>query len=671
MTIRTTLLLVYITFLPFLLYSADDIYDISKNIASESQKPYLKIFADSSKNISLHDISKENSGVKFIPFDKKHINSNIKTHWLQLKVDNSSLFTQTKYFGFGDAIEYITLFEFKNDSLINCMLLGSKIPVDNREIKTGRDNIFKITIPKKSTRTFYIKLENESRFAKQFLGYLSEYFIVYSPSFFESNFTKGRIFNSFYYGAIFIMFFYNLFLAFSLRSREYAAYVAFTVAFFIFNLFSDGYPSETIFAHLPNRDRLLRIFVAPTTFIAYIVFSRIYLKTKTITPRADKLYFVLVVLLASCYIPIAMGHWWIGRNLMTYILIAFIAYYAVVSVVCYKRGYKPALFYIVGNAMLLVSGLIYGLYLLAFIPHNGYTRIVEYLPQVGSIFELAFFSLGLAQRIKIAENAKSMAQLQTIEAMTENKHILLMQNEILETKVTQRTEDLFVANRELNGANTELKKTVQQIETERKRIDQLLLNILPKEIVLELKQKGTAVPRHYEMVSVLFADLVNFTSYAAKLPPAEITKKLDTLFYEFDKICANNSLEKIKTIGDCYMAAGGLPLSNATNALDAVKTALAMIEVIKDSEWQLRIGIHTGAVVAGVIGINKFAYDIWGDVVNIASRLESTSENNRINISKETYLLVKDEISCEYRGKLAAKNKGEIDMYFVQATDTV
>ena len=173
------------------------------------------------------------------------------------------------------------------------------------------------------------------------------------------------------------------------------------------------------------------------------------------------------------------------------------------------------------------------------------------------------------------------------------------------------------------------------------------------------------------MVSVLFADLVNFTSYAAKLPPAEITKKLDTLFYEFDKICANNSLEKIKTIGDCYMAAGGLPLSNATNALDAVKTALAMIEVIKDSEWQLRIGIHTGAVVAGVIGINKFAYDIWGDAVNIASRLESTSENNRINISKETYLLVKDEISCEYRGKLAAKNKGEIDMYFVQATDTV
>jgi len=670
MIINKKMLLVFVLLYLFQISNAQ-VLEIANSIPSESLKPYLKIYADTAGNINVHDIMNAGTNIDFVAFDKKQINSGIKTHWLELKIANSSQSTQFKFFGFGDAVENISLYITSKDSLVGTFYSGANIPVDSKEIKTGRDNIIKVAIPAHSNYTLYAKLDNETAFGKQFLGYLSEYFAVYSPQYFDANFTKGRIFNSFYYGAIFIMFFYNLFLAFSLRSREYAAYVAFTVAFFIFNLFSDGYPSETIFAHLPNRDRLLRIFVAPTTFIAYIVFSRIYLKTKTITPRADKLYFVLVVLLASCYIPIAMGHWWIGRNLMTYILIAFIAYYAVVSVVCYKRGYKPALFYIVGNAMLLVSGLIYGLYLLAFIPHNGYTRIVEYLPQVGSIFELAFFSLGLAQRIKIAENAKSMAQLQTIEAMTENKHILLMQNEILETKVTQRTEDLFVANRELNGANTELKKTVQQIETERKRIDQLLLNILPKEIVLELKQKGTAVPRHYEMVSVLFADLVNFTSYAAKLPPAEITKKLDTLFYEFDKICANNSLEKIKTIGDCYMAAGGLPLSNATNALDAVKTALAMIEVIKDSEWQLRIGIHTGAVVAGVIGINKFAYDIWGDVVNIASRLESTSENNRINISKETYLLVKDEISCEYRGKLAAKNKGEIDMYFVQATDTV
>ena len=220
------------------------------------------------------------------------------------------------------------------------------------------------------------------------------------------------------------------------------------------------------------------------------------------------------------------------------------------------------------------------------------------------------------------------------------------------------------------------RKTKKIIEEEKDRSEKLLLNILPEETARELKEKGTATPKHYEIVSVLFTDFKGFTNIAEKLTPQELIEELNYCFFEFDKIIDKHNLEKIKTIGDAYMCAGGIPVANTSNPFSIVKAGLeikAFMERLKiDRElqgkeyWELRIGVHTGPVVAGVVGKNKFAYDIWGDAVNTASRMESSGIPGQVNISGTTYEFVKEKFNCTHRGKVKAKNKGEIDMYIVE-----
>lgn len=211
----------------------------------------------------------------------------------------------------------------------------------------------------------------------------------------------------------------------------------------------------------------------------------------------------------------------------------------------------------------------------------------------------------------------------------------------------------------------------------KERSDQLLLNILPKEIAEELKFKGYTTVRRYEKATILFMDIVGFSTISEGLSPKQLVAEIDTYFSAFDTIMDNVGMEKIKTIGDAYIAAAGLPRGNEASALTVVKAAFDILAKVKElrqereglnaSFFEFRIGINTGPVVAGVVGSKKFQYDIWGDAVNMAARMEQNSAAGKINISKPTYDLVKDEITCTYRGKVYAKNKGEIDMYFVDS----
>ena len=215
-----------------------------------------------------------------------------------------------------------------------------------------------------------------------------------------------------------------------------------------------------------------------------------------------------------------------------------------------------------------------------------------------------------------------------------------------------------------------------RISKEKKRSDELLLNILPAETAEELKATGTAKAKSFDMVSVLFTDFKNFTQASEKLSPAELVAEINYCYSEFDKIITRHGIEKIKTLGDAYMCAGGLPATNTTNPVDVVQAGLEMVAFIEKNKqeriakdqpyFELRCGVHTGPVVAGIVGIKKFAYDIWGDTVNTASRMESSGEIGKVNISGSTYELVKDRFHCVHRGKVKAKNKGEIDMYFVE-----
>ena len=254
----------------------------------------------------------------------------------------------------------------------------------------------------------------------------------------------------------------------------------------------------------------------------------------------------------------------------------------------------------------------------------------------------------------------------------------------LTQRVISRSKDeigeLGVAFNRMVDALAKARKEVEEKSNEvlqaKQKTDELLLNILPAETAEELKANGIAKAKNYDMATVLFADFKGFTQISEKMKPEKLVYELNYCFSAFDGITQKHGIEKIKTIGDAYMCAGGLPGKNSTHAHDVVHAAMEMRDFIlkykaeKEAKgeipFEIRIGVNTGPVVAGIVGIKKFAYDIWGDTVNIASRLESCSEAGKINISGSTYNFIKDDFICTYRGRIEAKGIGEIEMYFVE-----
>ena len=222
-----------------------------------------------------------------------------------------------------------------------------------------------------------------------------------------------------------------------------------------------------------------------------------------------------------------------------------------------------------------------------------------------------------------------------------------------------------------------VEERTEALNQERSRSEQLLCNILPTQVAEELKKGHGVEPLFYESVSVMFTDFVGFTTIAERMRPDELVKELDGCFSQFDAIVDRHGIEKLKTIGDAYMCVGGIPGLNWTHPVDACIAGLefqrfmGQMATIKQSMgvpyWELRVGIHTGPVTAGVIGTKKFAYDVWGDTVNVASRMESAGAPGEINISSSTYEVVREFFECESRGALEAKGKGAMEMYFVRA----
>jgi class 3 adenylate cyclase len=227
-----------------------------------------------------------------------------------------------------------------------------------------------------------------------------------------------------------------------------------------------------------------------------------------------------------------------------------------------------------------------------------------------------------------------------------------------------------------------INKNNKLLEEEKKKSDDLLLNILPSQIAEELKASGNHKPKPtlYTDTTIIFSDFINFTQYSELFTPEELVEELDNCFNSFDEIITKYGLEKIKTIGDAYMCVAGIPRNtenaeeNAVNAIMAAMEIAACVhrmrqEKLKNGKtyWDIRIGVHTGDVVAGIVGKKKFVFDIWCDAVNTANRLETCSEEGKVNISGTTYELVKDHFECSYRGRMAVKNKGELDMYFVDS----
>lgn len=267
------------------------------------------------------------------------------------------------------------------------------------------------------------------------------------------------------------------------------------------------------------------------------------------------------------------------------------------------------------------------------------------IPLTMSVYQAWMFSKLNRDLTTQLQQVKELSET-TIKQEQEKKQILEDQKIQLEQMVADRTA---------------------QLTNEKHKSDVLLLNILPEGVAEELKSTGSAKAKQYNNVTVLFTDFVNFTGLSALMTPTELVEVIHHNFTAFDSIIEKHGLEKIKTIGDAYMAVCGLPTEVSDHAQRVVRAALDIQHYISqsDSKFQIKLGINSGPVVAGIVGVKKYAYDIWGDTVNTAARMEQNSEAGKINISGSTYELVKREFACEHRGKIEAKNKGEIDMYFV------
>ena len=264
------------------------------------------------------------------------------------------------------------------------------------------------------------------------------------------------------------------------------------------------------------------------------------------------------------------------------------------------------------------------------------------------------------QRFKLLEKEQLIQQQATTAAQRIGLLLLLISLMILGGLLYTRQTNKKLAQQKLD------------IEVEQEKSESLLLNILPYSVAQELKEKGKTSPRKYNSVSILFSDFVDFTRISAQRSPEQIIAELNDCFRGFDAIMEAEGIEKIQTIGDGYLAVGGLPDEAPDHAVRCIKAAKKMIAFLKkrnqysEIKWKARIGIHSGAIMAGVVGTKKFAYNIFGDSVNTASRIETAGEQGRINISADTYELIKDYFECEYRGRISAKGKGDLEMYFVK-----
>jgi len=304
---------------------------------------------------------------------------------------------------------------------------------------------------------------------------------------------------------------------------------------------------------------------------------------------------------------------------------------------------------------------------------NGYQYQTKYLAQKDSLFNLETNDKVRGLQFDF-DLQKKEDQIGLLEKESEIQQLKEKRQKIIIYASGLAIVLVFLLALSLFRRYKFVKETNLIIKEEKNRSEKLLHNILPEETALELKQNGKVQAKKFDSVTVLFTDFKGFTHFAKDLSPEALVNSVDYYFSKFDEIMKKYGMEKIKTIGDAYMCAGGLPVVTEDHAIKMVYAAMEVLDFIEETKkatnknithFDVRIGINTGPVVAGVVGIHKFAYDIWGDTVNVASRMESLSKPGRINISENTYKLVKGHFICKYRGEIEAKNRGFMKMYFV------
>lgn len=461
-------------------------------------------------------------------------------------------------------------------------------------------------------------------------------------------------------GIFLVMFLYNLFVFAFTRDRNYFFYLLVVLSFASYTLNYSGVLYELLdfWESLPRHRAIYNSINNVLVGVGSLMFVGRFLDIRHRHPLwADVLKYLIIAVIAAPFARLFLEYE-DARLVGNFVSLTFIVTIVVVIMISFAKKYPAASFLVVGVTVSAIGSFISVLAFMGFIPATHFTEL--HAMSLGACIEMVLFSFALAYRIKRLRRENRYKKEQLIAQLRENERLQYEINLELENKVENRTK--------------EIRRQKELVEREKEKSDELLLNILPKSTAEELKKYGRAQPRYHEEATVMFTDFAGFTKHGRSMSVDEIHSRLDFCFQVFDHLSEEHKVEKIKTIGDSYMCVAGVPSSDPDHAYNMVMLGLQIRDFISnwndDNErnglprWEVRIGIHSGPVISGVIGHKKLSFDIWGDTVNLASRMEKFGQIRKVNISEATYNLVYDKFQCESRGEISLRHAGEIEMYF-------
>lgn len=584
------------------------------------------------------------------------LDPDVRNHWVRLIVRNSLDENRTWVLN----LENWTLAELYalQEGKTVVKRSGHFTPYNDRDYRAANHVLLPLALEAGESTTVYLRLQSSINFLQ--VPSNLQFSVVHEAEFRRTE--MGRRFAlGLFAGFYIIMLLYNLFIYISTRDRNYIPYLLALLAAVALTFHNLGYTVSIFYewesyVHVHSK---MQFFLSQVLGISMLVFAAWFLEVKKRYPRLYTVIKILIIAILFLPIPSLLGYASVNEKISGLLGITTMAFILTIAIKSYRDRFPSSGLFLIGYGAFAAGIVVILCTFIGILP----VTVQNYFPMnIGSTIEMVFFSLALGNRINILAKDNEEKQAQIINQLKEREELQANINRDLETKVKERTREI------------DHQKVL--IEGEKEKVDNLLKNILPVLVANELKEKGEATPQAYKKVSVLFADLIGFTGRAEQMQVTTVISELDYCFQAFDDIVDQFGLEKIKTIGDGYMCAGGVPIPSDDNPIRAVGAALAMQEFIEEwgkrrveageEPWQIRIGIHTGEVIAGVVGKRKFAYDIWGDTVNTASRIESACEPTKVNVSGATYEIVKDRVEAIYRGRIMVKDKN-VDMYYIEA----
>ncbi|MEX0968195.1 MAG: adenylate/guanylate cyclase domain-containing protein [Bacteroidia bacterium] len=632
----------FITALPFVVLGQDEaVLTLSQESESYNLGPYVYYYEDTDNSVGIEEITSAEFEGSFTRSAQERLNFGYtkSNFWIKFYVDNTAPASErwmltVKY----PVLDSIRLYSPSSTGGWNMLEAGDFYPVDSREFQ-HRYVVMDLNA-KPGITPYYLWVRTEGSYQVPLR--------IYSlKALYESDVQVELLFGL-YYGVMLVMLVYNFFVFLSLGDRNYLFYIIAILGNLMFFSSINGHVYRYLLSDYPMwaGNYIVNISMGVLGF-GSALFSRSFLELKK---YSRPLYYMhTVIMAASIFIIIAtffMRYHYVGTMAAVVLGVNAIVIFSS-SIVSYRRGNSAARFFIMAWTFYLTGATLVILRNFGLLPGND---LVTHGVEIGAALEVILLSFALSDKYRIIKNQKEEAQRLALRLEKQT-------TADLEHKVKERTR--------------EIEKQKFNLEIEKKKSDDLLLNIMPSVVAEELKQHGSIKARLYINVTLLFIDVKNFTKIAEKLEPQALVDEIDYYFSNFDDIVSKYKLEKIKTIGDAYLAVGGMPDENHAGPNDVVMAALELQEFTNAVRGErklgaeIRAGIHTGPVVAGVVGKSKYQFDIWGDAVNIAARMEQNSSVGRVNISHSTFDHIKSDFNCEYRGKINAKNKGQIDMYFV------